>query len=198
MYTGAEQAQNLLTLHKLTLELWPDVAKRPVLLGPDAAHQDTKDRKPPFPTPRDAYVYDFFKAAGEMDLPIAGATLHKYIEVTTERDTNASRLDETTARFSLFQDQVNNGWAASGSAKPPPRAWGGEIGPHNGGAPPCDHSSMRWATFADSLWYADALGSSAKLGFGALCRQDYIGAHKPWTHLARVLVAQGTTSTTSK
>ena len=198
MYTGAEQAKNLLTLHKLTLELWPDAAKRPVLLGPDAAHQDTKDRKPPFPTPRDAYVYDFFKAAGEMDLPIADATLHKYIEVTTERDTNASRLDETTARFSLFQDQVNNGWAASGSAKPPPRAWGGEIGPHNGGAPPCDHSSMRWATFADSLWYADALGSSAKLGFGALCRQDYIGAHKPWTHLARVLVAQGTTSTTSK
>ena len=176
MYTGTEQAQNLQILHNLTVELWPDAAKRPVLLGPDAAHQDTKDSKPPFPTPRDAYVFDFFKAAGEMDLPIAGATLHKYIEVTTERDTNASFLDETTARFSHFQDQVNNGWAASGSAKPPPRAWGGEVGPHNGGTPPCDHSSMRWATFADSLWYADALGSSAKLGFGALCRQDYIGA----------------------
>jgi hypothetical protein len=176
MYTGAEQAKNLQTLHKLTLELWPDPSKRPLLLGPDAAHQDTADSKPPFPTPRDAYVYDFFKACGEMDLPIAGATLHKYIETTTGRDTNGSRLDETTARFKLFQEQVNNGWAASGSAKPAPRAWGGEVGPHNGGAPPCDHSSMRWATFADSLWYTDALGSSAQLGFETFCRQDYIGA----------------------
>jgi len=35
---------------------------------------------------------------------------------------------------------------------------------------------MRWATFADSLWYIDALGSAAKLGFEAFCRQDYIGA----------------------
>jgi hypothetical protein len=176
MYTGAEQAENLQTLHQLTLELWPDAARRPLLLGPDAAHQDTVDSKPPFPTPRDAYVYDFFERAGELGLPIIGATLHKYIEVTTQRDTNASRLDETSSRFSLFQDQVNSGWAASGSAKPSPRSWGGEVGPHNGGAPPCNHSSMRWATFADSLWYADALASSARLSFEALCRQDYIGA----------------------
>ena len=35
---------------------------------------------------------------------------------------------------------------------------------------------MRWATFADSLWYIDALASAAKLGFEAFCRQDYIGA----------------------
>lgn len=176
LYTGAGQARNLQILHNLTLELWPDPATRPVLLGPDAAHQDVADVKPPFPTPRDAYVFDFFKTAGELNLPIAGATLHKYIETTTARDTNATRLDETTTRFAIFQNQVNNGWAASGSSRPPPRAWGGEVGPHNGGAPPCDHSSMRWATFADSLWYADSLGSTAKLGFAALCRQDFIGA----------------------
>ena len=31
--------------------------------------------------------------------------------------------------------------------------WGGEIGPHNGGSPVCDHTSMRWAVFGDSMWY---------------------------------------------
>ena len=54
--------------------------------------------------------------------------------------------------------------------------WGGEIGPHNGGSPPCDHTSMRWANFGDSFWYADSLGSKAANGYQAHCRQDYIGA----------------------
>jgi hypothetical protein len=177
LYSGSQQARNLQTLHNLTLELWRDPSKRPMLLGPDAAHQDAVDTIPPFPTPRDAYVYEFFKEAGRLGLPIVGATLHKYIETDTQRDTNASKLDETTARFRTFKQQVNGGWSASGNMQDAtPRPWGGEIGPHNGGEPPCNHSSMRWATFADSLWYIDALASAAKLGFEAFCRQDYIGA----------------------
>ena len=35
---------------------------------------------------------------------------------------------------------------------------------------------MRWATFADSLWYVDSMASAAKLSFEAYCRQDFIGA----------------------
>ncbi len=54
--------------------------------------------------------------------------------------------------------------------------WGGEIGPHNGGSPPCDHTSMRWARFGDSIWYADALASKARHGYTGFCRQDYVGA----------------------
>ena len=54
--------------------------------------------------------------------------------------------------------------------------WGGEIGPHNGGSPVCDHSSMRWAVFGDVLWFADALGAKAAAGYAGFCRQDYIGA----------------------
>ena len=97
-----------------------------MLLGPDASHQDTTDTKPPFPTPRDAYVYDYFVEAGKLGLPIVGATLHKYIETDTQRDTNATFLDETTARFRTFQEQVGNGWAVSGNTQPrPPRPWGG-------------------------------------------------------------------------
>lgn len=177
LYTGAQQAQNLQILYNLTLELWADrPSRRPVLLGPDAAHQ-AHTSTPPWSSRRDAYVFEFFEAAGKLNLPIAGATLHKYIEVTTDRDTNPAILDETTQRFQLFKDTVDSGWAASGNKEQPaPRSWGGEIGPHNGGSPPCDHTSMRWAKFADSLWYVDAMASSAKLGFETFCRQDYIGA----------------------
>ena len=49
-------------------------------------------------------------------------------------------------------------------------------GPHNGGSPVCDHTSMRWANFGDSFWYADSLGTKAQNGYSTHCRQDYIGA----------------------
>jgi hypothetical protein len=35
---------------------------------------------------------------------------------------------------------------------------------------------MRWASFADALWYVDSMASAAKLSFEAYCRQDFIGA----------------------
>ena len=54
--------------------------------------------------------------------------------------------------------------------------WAGEIGPHNGGSPPCNSSALRWATFADTFWYVDALGSKARHGYQAFCRQDFVGA----------------------
>ena len=34
---------------------------------------------------------------------------------------------------------------------------------------------MRWATFADSFWYADALATKAKFTYAGFCRQDFIG-----------------------
>eukprot|EP00729_Bicosta_minor_P004946 gene4946-5264_t len=154
LYSGAEQAVNLQVLYNLTVKLWPEASKRPVLLGPDAAHQYIPDKSlgaPP--TPRDLYVHDFFEAVGKMGFPVHGATLHKYIETSTARDVNGTFLDETTERFGVFKDQVLHGWADSGSTKAAPRLWGGEIGPHNGQSPPCNHSSMRWANYGDSLWY---------------------------------------------
>jgi len=35
---------------------------------------------------------------------------------------------------------------------------------------------MRWANFANSAWYLDALGTKARAGYQAFCRQDFIGA----------------------
>ena len=53
--------------------------------------------------------------------------------------------------------------------------WAGEIGPHNGGTVPCDHTMMRWANFADSHWYLDAMGVKAASGYSVFCRQDFVG-----------------------
>ena len=50
---------------------------RPLLLGPDAAHQNST--APHKPSPRDAYVHDFFDEAGRLGVPVHGATLHKYV-----------------------------------------------------------------------------------------------------------------------
>ena len=44
--------------------------------------------------------------------------------------------------------------------------WAGEIGPHNGGSPPCDSSSERWANWADTFWYLDSMALKAKHGYG--------------------------------
>jgi hypothetical protein len=54
-------------------------------------------------------------------------------------------LLNTTATISA---EVN----ASLGARDGLQLWAGEIGPHNGGSPPCDHTSMRWANFADIFW----------------------------------------------
>jgi hypothetical protein len=58
---------------------------------------------------------------------------------------------------------------------PSVQIWAGEIGPHNGGTVACDHSMMRWANFADSHWYLDAMGVKAAAGYSVFCRQDFVG-----------------------
>ena len=93
----------------------------------------------------------------------------------TGRRARSKPLDETRQWFSSCVAAVAEGWKSAGSAVPTPRPWGGEVSPHNGDAPSCDHSSMRWATFADSLWYIDTLATAAALGHEAVCRQDLIG-----------------------
>ena len=181
--SGAQQAVNLQILHDLTVELWPAPAsRRPLLLGPDAAHQNST--RPHKPSSRDAYVGDFLAAAAQNKLPIHGATLHKYISVTSAQDTDGLRLDETTARLTSYAATVADGWSRGGGTEADaPRPWCGECGPHTGGCVEaegptcreCDHTSMRWATFGDSLWYVDALASAARLSYETFCRQDYIG-----------------------
>jgi len=107
--------------------------------------------------------------AKALQVPIHAVTHHEYIEVDQDSFTSPTKLDVTGA----IAKAVN---ASVATTLPGVQAWAGEIGPHNGGSVPCDHTSMRWANFGDSLWYMDAMALKAKHGYGAFCRQDLIGA----------------------
>ena len=96
-------------------------------------------------------------------------THHEYVEVETSTFLSPSILDRTSLVGQAVRDAVR-------SVDKDVLIVGGEIGPHNGGSPPCDTSFLRWSVFGNSFWYADALASKALSGYALFCRQDYIGA----------------------
>ena len=102
-------------------------------------------------------------------VPLYGADHHEYIEIDSGTFLSPTVLDVSNTVAHMVNQTVKK-------HMPSAQVWGGEIGPHNGGSPPCDHTSMRWSNFGDSFWYADALATKAKNGYSAMCRQDYIGA----------------------
>lgn len=160
-YSAAETATNFGILHNLTLELWPEEASRPSLLGPDR-HSFHKG------SDVDSYIKDFVAECDVAGVPLFGATHHEYTEVDEASFTSPSMLNHNAEVGEAFNTSIR-------SVSSDVKLFGGEIGPHNGGSPPCDHTSMRWANFGDSLWYADALAAKARAGYEAFCRQDYIG-----------------------
>jgi heparanase len=164
-YSAEKIAHSFAALHNLTLELWPDGARRPRLFGPDphSLHDATGSQL--------EWIADFLRHCDALGVPVEGATHHEYIEVdpTAAGFTSPTRLALNAAIAAAVNHTVRSVSRTVG-------IWGGEIGPHNGGSPPCDHSSMRWAVFGDSFWYADALAAKARHGYAGFCRQDYIGA----------------------
>jgi len=160
-YSAEKMAVNFGILYNLTVELWPDEDSRPKLLGPDrhSFHDGNID----------SYIKDFVVECQKANVPLYGATHHEYIEVDSSSFTSPSKLDKNAQVGAAINKSVRS---VSDSVK----IFGGEIGPHNGGSPQCDHTSMRWANFGDSLWYADALAAKSRSGYEGFCRQDYIGA----------------------
>jgi hypothetical protein len=69
----------------------------------------------------------------------------RYIEVDNVTSFDPGLLDSTAA----IAEAVT---ATLSKVAPHVLRFAGEIGPHNGGSPGCSHDSMRWATFADSVW----------------------------------------------
>jgi heparanase 1 len=165
-YTGAQQAQSFKVLHDLTVELWPDESARPPLYGPDphSYHGASADGA--------KWIADWLDGCAKLGVPLAAATHHEYTEIdpTPEGFTSPAKLDVNGQIAEMVNRTVRE--HSDGSIA----VFGGEIGPHNGGSPACNHSSMRWAVFGDSLWYADALSAKAYHGYQGFCRQDYIGA----------------------
>lgn len=118
-------------LNTLITKLWPDASRRPVLVGPDPHSYHGVD-------PKVTWISDFLLSCLEQKIPIFAATHHEYSEVDSTTFTSPATLDTTGLIARMVNKTVRN-------ANPSVQVWAGEIGPHNGGSPPCDHTSMRWA-----------------------------------------------------
>lgn len=160
-YSAAKDAQNLVVLHNLTLEVFPDDATRPKLYGPDPHSFHNHEIG--------SYIADYVTNCEQLGVPLYAATHHEYTEVDQTSFTSATAIDISAQIAKAVNKSIRS---VSASVK----IVGGEVGPHNGGSPVCDHTTMRWANFGDSLWYADALAAKAAYGYETFCRQDYIGA----------------------
>ena len=131
-YTGEQQANDFAILYKLTVELWPDEKRRPVLFGPDphSLHGPTGNQL--------GWIAEWLDGMAAKKVPVHAVTHHQYTEV-----------DPSPAGFTSATKLSLNGAIAAAINKtvrehsPTARVFGGEIGPHNGGSPPCDHTSMR-------------------------------------------------------
>ena len=158
------------TLATLLAELWPSADNRPKIIGPDihGFHNDPATSK--VDGTKLEYLAEFGETAVKAGVPIHALTHHEYIDVPEypTYPANASTLDLTR----LIAASVNRTLSTRVTGV---QIWAGEIGPHNGKSPGCDHTSMRWANFGDSFWYLDAMGSKAANGYSVFCRQDFVG-----------------------
>ena len=194
-YSATQIAHNFAILAQLTKELWPAHTHAsgssghvpPKIFGPDphGLHTPTRARESPRllgPDPHSfrgglpgtnatlEWIREWLTASRAAGVPVHAVTHHEYIEV----EPNASGFTDPT-RLDMSGEIAHKVNATVRSVDANVAIIAGEIGPHNGGNPPCNHSSMRWAVFGDSLWYADALAAKAFHGYEAFCRQDLIG-----------------------
>jgi hypothetical protein len=146
----ARAASDFLTLRKLVNELWPAEADRPKIVGPDPTSLGNPGNVSAALTRYDAptlrYITDFARNCSELGVGLHAASAHEYIESDINTSTTAAKLDTSAAVAKALVAAV----AAAGV--PSLEAWAGEVGPHNGGAPPCNSSFERWANFADIFW----------------------------------------------
>lgn len=153
--------------------MWADLepAARPKLIGPDphgfhSAPMDAADAK------KLEYLRDFALYAKALHIPMFALTHHEYVEVAeySTHPPEAYVLD----RVGGIAAQVNASLRTGGTTAT--MIFAGETGPHNGKSPGVlSDQSMRWANFANTFWYLDAMASKAKFGYSAFCRQDFIG-----------------------
>lgn len=148
-----QEAQSFRRLAAIVAEAYPDAATRPKIIGPDADYQDTNATQKLL---YKSWAEAFLGNVSEFRVPLHAATLHEYIQVgfngSSWTSLDPDVLDKTAACADDWRETVLSTSRRVGL--PAPELWAGEIGPHNGGSPACNHSSMRWANFANSFWYA--------------------------------------------
>ena len=124
-------------------------ASRPLLFGPDP--HSFKENGPDDALL--AWVGDFLDGLHARGVLLTGGvTHHEYVEVDATSFTSAAALDVGGSIAAAFNATVAARYAAydddggDGAEEVVPMLVAGEIGPHNGGSPPCDHTSLRWAS----------------------------------------------------
>ena len=167
-HSPQSEAEDFAVLQKLLVDLYPDAGLRPRIIGPDihGFHESEASEN----VEKLNFMAEFAQNCSSLGVKLHGITHHEYIEVAEYSETPppADLLNETAAIAKLVKTRLE-------VAAPDVEIWAGEIGPHNGRSPGCDHSSLRWSNFADSFWYLDAMASKAANGYKVFCRQDFVG-----------------------
>ena len=111
------------------------------------------------------YLHDFVTHCQALGVKLYGVTHHEYIEVNDDTHNGTMWTSLDPHYLDTTKSIADGVFDALGSLGLPGGVWAGEIGPHNGGSPPCSHESMRWANFANTFWYLDAMGTKARAGY---------------------------------
>lgn len=147
--------------------------KRPLLIGPDT-HGFHQGNDTSFNVPLLNYLNNFIGNMSALGLSLDAVTHHEYIEVDEFNVIDPDYLDNTVS----IGQQVVTSIRSVSSTLP---IWAGEIGPHNGQGTTSANSNCAnnhvCGRFGSTLWYADALGSKATVGYQGFMRQDLIGAY---------------------
>lgn len=138
-------------LHQLLVELFPAALSRPKIVGPDI-HGFHSGNFGPSDFRKLDFLVEFAQNCSKLGVPLHAITHHEYIEVEQYSATPppASLLDNTASIARQVSSRLH-------TAVPGIEVWAGEIGPHNGRSPGCDHTSLRWANWADSFWCVETL-----------------------------------------
>ena len=124
-----EEAQSFAKLSHMIARVYPDVAKRPKVIGPDADYQDSNATQA---LSYKQWAIDFLGNVSEYMVPLHAATLHEYIEVgwngSSWTSLDPSVLDKTATCADDFRNTVRN--TAKRTGLHVPEVWAGEIGKH--------------------------------------------------------------------
>jgi heparanase 1 len=166
-YTPERAALDFEVLHKLLVELFPQLSTRPRIIGPDIAMEASFNSSWVDVPAAIVYMQQFVGNCSVLGVDLYAVTHHEYLKIQ-EYATHPAPAE-------LLDMAGTIGRAMRAAIPQTTKLWAGEIGPHTGQSPGCDHTSLRWSNWASSFWYIDSMGLKAASGYDMFCRQDFVG-----------------------
>jgi heparanase 1 len=153
-YNGSVCAQDFRTLHNILVEVWPDPARRPKLIGPDIA----------FSVP---FLLEFLKGASDV---IDVVTWHLYIGYGLDPKLPEELIDPKF--LNRTRHSAEPIVAARDKYAPHAALWCGETAA-------AYHSGRNGTTnaFESGFWYLNQLGRLALMNHTVQCRQTLVGGN---------------------